>query len=69
MDENESTMTVTEVQDGIMALIDGEALDDTVLAGSSTNSYENAGVMNKNAGFELFTLDGSRFQVTIVRVG
>jgi hypothetical protein len=63
-------MDEKEMQDALIGLIADEAMtseyfgDDNV---RSVDSFESEGVLTNNAGIVLRLMDGSEFQITIVR--
>ena len=66
-DENDEILTEKELQDNLQALLMGERIDCTLLEGTSARSFEDSGVMTYNKGLVVRTLDGSEFQLTIVK--
>ena len=64
-DEENERLTEEEVVDGLRALLQGEDLDDTLLEGSFTRTYEDGGYLTYDKGFTLHTADGSVFQITV----
>lgn len=65
MYENEEHITESEVVDGLRALLCGESLEDTLLDGSRTATYADAGYLTYDEGFIIRTPDGSVFQITV----
>ena len=64
-------MDEKEMQEALMRLIGDEALADYFDGGDvdvrSIESFEAEGVLTNNAGFVLRLMDGSEFQITVVR--
>jgi hypothetical protein len=64
-------MDEKEMQETLMRLIGDEALADYFDGGDvdvrSVESFETEGVLTNNAGFVLRLMDGSEFQITILR--
>jgi hypothetical protein len=60
-----------EMQDALIGLIQDEAMTDYFTQGGgdvrSVETFKDAGVLTNNAGITLRMMDGSEFQITIVR--
>lgn len=65
MYENEEGLTENEVVEELRALLKGEALEDTLLDGSRTETYRDGGYLTYDEGFVIHTPDGSVFQITV----
>ena len=65
--DDKTSMDEFEVMDALQALLQGEALENTLLDDSSARSFTEAGIMSYNKGLVLRTADGSEFQITIVQ--
>lgn len=65
MYKNEERITETEVVDSLRALLYGEAIEDTLLAGSHTETFRDGGYLTYDEGFVIRTPDGSVFQITV----
>lgn len=60
-------MSEYEVQDSLMALIQGEGIDCTMLDGVTVRTFEDEGVMTYDKGLVIHAPDGSEFQIRIVQ--
>ena len=66
-------MDEKEMQDALIRLLEDEAMSDYFTAGESEvdvrdiETFKDAGVLTNNAGIVLRLMDGSEFQITIVR--
>jgi hypothetical protein len=66
-------MDEKEMQDALIGLLEDETMSDYFTSGESEvdvrdiESFKDAGVLTNNAGIVLRLMDGSEFQITIVR--
>ena len=66
-------MDEKEMQDALIGLIEDEAMSDYFTTGEGScdvrdiETFKDAGVLTLNAGIVLRLMDGSEFQITIVR--
>ncbi len=63
-DENRC-LTEEEVVDSLRGLLNGEALEDTLLDNTRTCTYQEGGYMTYDNGFVIHLPDGSVFQITV----
>ena len=65
MYENEFPMSESEVASNLMALVEGEMIEDTTLEGSRTTTLAHGAFLTLDEGFVLFAPDGSKFMITV----
>ena len=68
MYEDSEIMSEEEVVSNLIALLHGEAIEDTMLDGSRATTFADGGYLTRDEGFVLYTLDGSKFQITVRQV-
>ncbi|MBE5809654.1 MAG: hypothetical protein E7318_01835 [Clostridiales bacterium] len=68
MYEDSEIMSEEEVVSNLIALLHGEAIEDTMLDGSRATTFSDGGYLTRDEGFVLYTPDGSKFQITVRQV-
>ena len=57
-------LTERDIIDGLRAFLWGENIEDTMLEGSDTSTFEDGGYLTYDEGF-ILDIDGHRFQITV----
>jgi len=68
MYKDSEIMSEEEVVSNLIALLHGEAIEDTMLDGSRATTFSDGGYLTRDEGFVLYTPDGSKFQITVRQV-
>ena len=68
MYEDSEIMSEEEVVSNLIALLHGEAIEDTMLDGSRATTFADGGYLTCDEGFVLYTPDGSKFQISVRQV-
>ena len=68
MYEDTDILSEEEVVSNLIALLQGEAIEDTLLDGSRATTFADGGYLTCDEGFVLYTPDGSKFQITVRQV-
>jgi len=68
MYEDTDILSEEEVVSNLIALLQGEAIEDTLLDGSRTITFADGGYLTRDEGFVLYTADGSKFQIAVRQV-
>lgn len=68
MYDNDEILCEEEVVCNLIALLEGEAIENTMLDGSRATTFADGGYLTYDEGFVLYTPDGSKFQITVKQV-
>lgn len=68
MYEDSEIMSEEEVVSNLIALLHGEAIEDTMLDRSRATTFADGGYLTRDEGLVLYTPDGSKFQITVRQV-
>ena len=68
MYEDTDILSEEEVVSNLIALLQGEAIEDTLLDGSRIITFADGGYLTRDEGFVLYTTDGSKFQIAVRQV-
>ena len=68
MYEDTDILSEEEVVSNLIALLQGEAIEDTLLDGSRTITFADGGYLTRDEGFVLYTMDGAKFQIAVRQV-